>query len=232
MIRLQHIDAKVRGNTLFQAEDLRFTKGSITALLGKNGSGKSTLLKAIAGLDSLVQGTILLEDKRFHLQKSYFPSPLVSYIPVKIQTFGSITLMDFVLSGRSEQRGFFDIPSAVEQKDVLLLLQQFNMQQMAEDAFENLSDGEQKMALIMRSMHRNAQILLLDEPESFLDVGNRKKVFELLKNLANEGKTIIFSTHQPDLAANYVNNFLAIHDQEIRQHPVGDYNELIHYLFN
>lgn len=231
MIRLQKIQAEVRGEILFQLDDVHFSKGSFTALIGKNGSGKSTLLRAIAGLDTLVKGTISLNNESFQFGKNYFPTYSISYIPVKIQPFGSISLIDFVLSGRAEQRGFFDIPSFAEQKDVLVLLEQFNMHHMASDSFSNLSDGEQKIALIMRSIYKNTQILLLDEPESFLDVGNRKKVFELLRDLTKEGKTIIFSTHQPDLAAQYVSGFLSIHNQIIYQHPASDLYELMQRLF-
>lgn len=231
MIRLQKIQAEVRGETLFQFDDVHFSKGSFTALLGKNGSGKSTLLRAIAGLDTSVKGSISLNNKTFQFGKNYFTNSLISYIPVKIEPFGSITLIDFVLSGRAEQRGFFDIPSCAEQKDVLVLLEQFNMHHMANDTFSDLSDGEQKIALIMRSIYKNAQILLLDEPESFLDVGNRKKVFELLRDLTKQGKTILFSTHQPDLAAQYVSGFLSIHNQIIYQHPVSDLCELMQLLF-
>jgi iron complex transport system ATP-binding protein len=231
MIGLQHIKAVVRGEILFQADEVFFPKGSLTALLGRNGSGKSTLLKAIAGLESLVYGSVSLEGEIHQFQKNYFPSPLVSYIPVKIEPFGAITLFDFVLSGGAQQRGFMDIPSIDEQNKVLDLLAQFNIKSMAYDAFENLSDGEQKMALILRSIHKNAQILLLDEPESFLDVGNRRTVFRLLKELANQGKTIVFSTHHPDLAANYVNQFLAIHEQKLSLHPVNSYHDLVQLLF-
>jgi iron complex transport system ATP-binding protein len=172
MIIIQNIQATIRKKSLFQAAELRVERGALLALIGKNGSGKSTFLKALAGLDSLVTGKITLDDKEFMFQRNYFPSKSVSYIPVKIVPFGAISLMDFVLSGKSTERNFLDVPKREEQEEVKRLLSQFNMEHMAQDAFENLSDGEQKLALIMRSVYRNADVLLLDAPESFLDVGN------------------------------------------------------------
>ncbi len=231
MITFLNIRAEVRNKKLFEVSNLHIKQGSLIALIGKNGSGKSTLLKAIAGLDTFVSGEILLDSKRFQLQKNYHPSSLVSYIPVKIQPFGAISLLDFILSGKTNNRNFLDIPSKSEILEVLNVLEQFSMQNMAQDAFENLSDGEQKLALIIRSVYRNSEILLLDEPESFLDVGNRKLVFEWLKNLSINGKTIIFSTHQPDLAQGYVDDFMTIHQQQLSIVSCTDLKKTLEQLF-
>ena len=231
MIVLKKIQATIRKNLLFQADGLYVERGALLALIGKNGSGKSTFLKALAGLDTVLTGEIVLADESFVFGKNYFPTKRVSYIPVKIVPFGSISLLDFVLSGRSAERNFLDLPTREEQEDVKALLAQFNMEHMVMDAFENLSDGEQKLALIMRSVYRDADVLLLDEPESFLDVSNRKLVFEWLKKLADQGKTIIFSTHQPDLAAHYASGFLTIHNTELRLEPVSDLNHLLERVF-
>jgi iron complex transport system ATP-binding protein len=231
MIKLTNIQASARKRQLFQAEELSVERGALLALIGKNGAGKSTFLKALAGLESLVSGQISLEGTTFTFGKDYFPSKRVSYIPVKIVPFGAISLLDFVLSGKSMERNFLDLPSQTEQQEVMDLLAQFNMQHMANDAFENLSDGEQKLALIMRSVYRNADVLLLDEPESFLDVSNRKLVFEWLKKLSEQGKTIIFSTHQPDLAAQYTSGFLTIHEGEIRLEEVSQLEYILARVF-
>ncbi len=205
---------------LFQAENIAIPQGSLVALVGKNGTGKSSLLKALAGLDSLVHGEIALRRRKSVLQTNYFPSETVSYIPVKINPFGAISLLDFVLSGKSTKRNFLDIPTKQEIDEVHGLLEQFQMHHMAQDSFEQLSDGEQKLALIMRSIHRDSEVLLLDEPESFLDVGNRKMIFEWLQNLSKKGKTVIFSTHQPELAASFVDIFLSIEENKLRaRHP-------------
>ena len=231
MLHLTNIQASARKRQLFQAEELNVHRGALLALIGKNGAGKSTFLKALAGLESLVSGQISLEGTRYTFGKDYFPSKRVSYIPVKIVPFGAISLLDFVLSGKSTERNFLDVPSQNEQQEVKDLLAQFNMEHMALDAFENLSDGEQKLALIMRSVYRNADVLLLDEPESFLDVSNRKLVFEWLKKLSDQGKTIIFSTHQPDLAAQFASGFLTIHNGQISQEPISKMDDILIRIF-
>lgn len=231
MVELNHINAVIRDRTLFQAEKLEFKEGDLIALIGKNGSGKSTLLKTISGFDTPVQGTISINKKEYSLQKNYYPSAWVSYIPVKLSPFGSISLLDFILSGKSADRNFLDIPSEKEQIEVIELLKQFKMEAMIHDPFELLSDGEQKLALILRSVYRNSQFLLLDEPESFLDVGNRKRIFEWLKELSNQGKTILFSTHQPELAAAYVKSFLCIDNQKIELKPVEKIDKSFGFLY-
>jgi iron complex transport system ATP-binding protein len=230
LIHLKNIQAKIRNKILFETDSIPIKKGELMALVGKNGSGKSTLLKAIAGIKTFVSGQISINENTYALQNSPIPTDLVSYIPVKIQPFGAISLMDFILSGKTKGRNFLDVPSKSEASEVFSLLAQFNMQDMSSDAFENLSDGEQKLALIMRSVYRNSEILLLDEPESFLDVGNRKLVFEWLNKLSLEGKTIIFSTHQPDLAKDYVNGFIAIHENKITVLPCVEIKQIMERL--
>lgn len=200
------------------------------ALVGKNGTGKSSLLKAIAGLDSLVQGEITLKNVASTFKNNYFPSEIVSYIPVKLMPFGAVSLADFILSGKSMSRNFMDIPSQQEVEHVSQLLERFSMRHMALDSFDLLSDGEQKLALIMRSVYRDAEVLLIDEPESFLDVGNRKMIFQWLKTLAQQGKTIIFSTHQPELAAQFIDSFLVIQKEKIVFRPTKDLNEILEVL--
>ena len=231
MVELANIVASIRGKVLFRSENLSFQTGELVAFLGKNGSGKSTLLKAMAGLNSLVSGEIRVSGANYFFQKNYFPSQTVSYIPVKIHPFGSISLLDFILSGKSAGRNFMDIPSKAEQAEVMQLLEQFNLQHMALDAFDLLSDGEQKLALIMRSIYRNSEILLLDEPESFLDVGNRKRVFQWLKKLSSQGKTILFSTHQPDLALDYADKFLCIEDKRMFIQDVEQIDKSFSFLY-
>lgn len=229
---MRNIKAEVRNRTLFETSELQFRKGELVALIGRNGSGKSTLLKALAGLDSMVEGEIIVDEEIHVLKKNYYPSSTVSYIPVKIAPFGSINLLDFVLSGKSEQRNFMDIPRKEERETVIKLLEQFQMQNMVYDSFENLSDGEQKLALIMRSVYRNSEVLLLDEPESFLDVGNRKLVFEWLRKLSNQGKTIIFSTHQPDLASKYIDSFIYIQGGQLKRASKDELSEKTKIIFD
>lgn len=231
MIELRDIHFAIRNKLLFQADYLRFEFGELIALVGKNGSGKSTFLKAVAGLSIGVTGEVVLNGKVFNLNTNHNPSTSISYIPVKLSPFGSINLMDFILSGKSSSRSFMDIPAHGEIENVLLLLQHFQLQHMAYDSFELLSDGEQKLALILRSVYRNSEILLLDEPESFLDVGNRKRVFEWLKRLSLSGKIVIFSTHQPELAAEYADSFLCIDQGSLYCTPASSVDGAFSFLY-
>lgn len=230
-MELRDIHCAIRNKSLFHADYLRFDPGDLVALVGKNGSGKSTFLKAVAGLSVGVMGEVIFKGKVFNLNTNHNPSTSISYIPVKLSPFGSINLMDFILSGKSSTRSFMDVPAYGEIDNVLSLLQQFQLQHIAYDAFELLSDGEQKLALIIRSVYRNSEILLLDEPESFLDVGNRKRVFEWLKRLSLSGKIVIFSTHQPELAAEYADAFLCIDQGSLYSTPTSSVDRAFSFLY-
>lgn len=215
MMKLNNIHVAIKHRLLFEASELAFPKGTMTALLGKNGSGKSTFLRGLCGFNQEISGDIDFFGCAMQFGKHYKPFTGMSYVPVKQPVFGQITLLDVVLSGRSAARNFLDLPSKEEQQEALDVLDIFGLQKFSSQIFTELSDGEQKMGLIARSIFQNAAVILLDEPEAFLDVGNRARMFKELRKLADEGKIIILSTHQPQLAVQYCDFVAYIHDQQM-----------------
>jgi iron complex transport system ATP-binding protein len=213
MMKLTTIRVAIKQRLLFDADELLFPKGSMTALLGKNGSGKSTFLRGLCGFNQEISGGIDFFGCGMKFGKHFKPFNGMSYVPVKQPVFGQISLLDVVLSGRSAARNFLDLPSKEEQQEALEVLAIFNLERFASTIFTELSDGEQKMGLIARSIFQNAAVILLDEPEAFLDVGNRARMFKELRKLADAGKIIILSTHQPHLAMQYCDAVVCIHNQ-------------------
>jgi iron complex transport system ATP-binding protein len=212
---LQHNTVSVENRLLFSIDRLAISKGSMVALLGKNGSGKSTFLRGICGFNQHVSGEIDFFGCNLIFNSKFKPFSGIAYVPVKQPIFGRITLLDVVLSGRSATRNFLDIPSSREQEEALDVLSIFSLNQYAQSSYVELSDGEQKMGLVARAIFQNAAIILLDEPEAFLDVGNRARMFKELRKLADSGKIIILSTHQPQLAMKYCDEVAYIQDQKL-----------------
>jgi iron complex transport system ATP-binding protein len=215
MMKLNNIHVAIKHRLLFEANELAFPKGSMTALLGKNGSGKSTFLRGLCGFNQEISGDIDFFGCGMKFGKHFKPFNGMSYVPVKQPVFGQISLLDVVLSGRSAERNFLDLPSKEEQQEALDVLNIFGLHDFSSQIFTEFSDGEQKMGLIARSIFQNAAVILLDEPEAFLDVGNRARMFKELRKLADEGKIIILSTHQPQLAVQYCDFVAYIHEQQL-----------------
>ena len=232
MMKLNTISVAIKQRQLFSVDYLEFPKGTMTALLGKNGSGKSTFLRGLCGFNQEITGSVDFFGCEMKFGKHFRPFNGMSYVPVKQPVFGQITLVDVVLSGRSATRNFLDLPSKEELQEALEVLDVFGLRTFSQAIFTELSDGEQKMGLIARSIFQNAAVILLDEPEAFLDVGNRARMFKELRKLADEGKIIILSTHQPQLAVQYCDFVAYIHECQLELIPAVDCSEeLINRVF-
>lgn len=216
MISLQNIRVAIMDRILFETNHFSLNKGTMTALLGKNGSGKSTFLRGLCGFNQEISGSINYFGCDMMFGKQFKPFNGIAYVPVKQTVFGRITLLDVVLSGRSASRNFLDLPAKGEKEEALNVLEIFNLTSFSDSIFTELSDGEQKMGLVARAIFQNADVILLDEPEAFLDVGNRARMFKELRKLADSGKIILLSTHQPQLAVKYCDEVAFIQNCQLQ----------------
>jgi len=232
MMTLENIRVAIANRVLFEVANFALQKGTMTALLGKNGSGKSTFLRGLCGFNQDLSGTINYFGCEMTFGKQFKPFNGMAYVPVKQAVFGQITLLDVVLSGRSASRNFLDIPTKEEREEALKVLEIFNLNSFASSIFTELSDGEQKMGLVARAIFQNADVILLDEPEAFLDVGNRARMFKELRKLADSGKIIVLSTHQPQLAIKYCDEVGYIHNGQLEVVSVTECTDaLIEMIF-
>lgn len=225
MLQVTKAHIKIENRALFDCDHFSLKKGQITALLGKNGTGKSTFLSAICRLNNYLSGECVLDEKSIFELPQKVILKKIAIVPVKQLVFGKLSLIDLVLSGKMAERNFLDITKKEDVHKANAILEQLGMASFSEQLFSNLSDGEQKLGLLAKALFQEADYLFLDEPEAFLDVGNRIKVFKILKSLAEQGKSILFSTHQPDLAKNYCSHIAFIANGNLKTTKPSDYNE-------
>lgn len=178
--------------------DLTFYPGQITALVGPNGAGKSTLLKALDGVQPPTHGEVLLDGQP--LRK---PSPRIAYVPQRSEvewTF-PISVLDVALMGRALRASrWLPIP-ARDRQDALRALDEVAMRRFAEVQIGALSGGQQQRVFIARSLLQSADVNLLDEPFAGVDVPTQSLILEVFAKLRAEGKTIVFATHDLNIAA-------------------------------
>lgn len=175
--------------------------GTITAILGPNGAGKTTLLRVILGLLKPQRGTIRLEGKP---QKSFSRremSRLVGLVPQSEYIPFDFSVLEFVLLGRAPYLGPLDMPRAADRTIALDALRMVGLEHLRERATPSLSGGERQLAMIARALAQQPRLLLLDEPTSHLDLSNRDRVLNVLRAQARAGVTVVFTTHDPNLAA-------------------------------
>jgi iron complex transport system ATP-binding protein len=181
--------------------DFSLTEGELIALVGTNGIGKSTLLRTLSGMQPLIKGAVQLKEKDLH---SYTALQLANYLSVVLtETPASknLTVLELVSLGRQPYTNWMGKLSEDDKKIVTLALEATNTEALSDNKCFELSDGQLQRVYIARALAQDTPIIILDEPTTHLDLYHRASILKLLKNLATEtNKTILFSTHEIDLA--------------------------------
>ena len=177
--------------------DLSFSlcQGEMVCMLGPNGCGKSTLLRTLAGLQPAIGGTFEIQNTKSNIQNS------TALVLTERLSLENTTIHDVVAMGRYPYTSFLGGLSAEDEQVVSQALANVGLEGTEDSFFNAHSDGEKQRALIAKAIAQETPIILLDEPTAHLDLPNRIKILQLLRRLAHEqGKTILISTHELDLA--------------------------------
>lgn len=195
---------------------LTFNANEFSVILGPNGSGKTTLIKLIARLIKPVSGKLFLKDipyekikiKEFYKQISYVPQKFISIYPY--------TVYEIVLMGRSLNFSLLGYESQNDVKKVNEILERLELSHLAKKRINEISGGELQKVILARSLVQETEIILLDEPNTHLDLKHQVQIFELLKSLKDNGKTIIAVSHDINLASFYADRLIFIKDGMIK----------------
>lgn len=182
------------GHMALQEASFQTPTGSITALVGVNGSGKSTLFKAIMGFVRLAQGEIkvLGMSVATALKKNY-----VAYVPQSEEVDWQFPVLveDVVMMGRFGHMGLLRIPSRRDHAAVAAALERVNMSAYRKRQIGELSGGQRKRVFLARALAQEGRLILLDEPFTGVDVNTEDQIIQLLRELRDEGRVILVSTH-------------------------------------
>jgi manganese/iron transport system ATP-binding protein len=168
--------------------------GSITALVGVNGAGKSTIFKAIMGFVPLAAGsiTILGQDVRQAQRQNR-----VAYVPQSEEVDWNFPVLveDVVMMGRFGHMNMLRMPRPIDRESVAAALARVNMTEYAKRQIGELSGGQKKRVFLARALAQEGEVILLDEPFTGVDVKTEDAIIALLRDLRDEGKVILVSTH-------------------------------------
>lgn len=194
--------------------DLNFSlhTGEMVCMLGPNGCGKSTLLRTLAGLQPALSG-------EYKIQNSDRPEKSVALVLTERLSMDNTTVHDVVAMGRYPYTSFLGGLSEQDEEIIAASLQAVGFDLVALNStlspFNAHSDGEKQRILIAKALAQQTPIILLDEPTAHLDLPHRILILRLLRQLAHEqGKTVLISTHELDLA-------LALSDRILLMSPAG-----------
>lgn len=186
--------------------------GELTAVLGPNGVGKTTLFRCILGLQKRYTGAIRVGGADAKTLSARALAHRIAYIPqIHAQTFG-YSVLDMVLMGTSHALSALSLPGPGEVAAAESALARLGIESLARKNFSHLSGGEQQLTLIARALAQHAEALLMDEPTASLDYGNQAHVLGVVRSLADDGFTVMLSTHNPQHALWYADKTLALLD--------------------
>lgn len=193
----------------------RAEEGQLLAVLGPNGVGKTTLFRCILGLQQQYKGSICIDGIDAHSLSPRELAHKIAYIP---QTHGiafSYSVQDMVLMGTTHQVSTMGVPKQKELDSANGALDRLGISHLTYHNFSKLSGGEQQLVLIARALAQNTKTLLMDEPTASLDYGNQSLVLRQVRKLADDGYTILLSTHNPQHAIWYADRAVALFDGAI-----------------
>lgn len=172
----------------------------ICFIMGNNGSGKTTLLKNIMGFLVPQSGNVYIKGKTASTLDHHTMSKLVSYVPQAIQLNTDFKVIDYLALGRTPHSGFLNRLGESDYEIIDKYSYRFGIEDFLQIEFNKLSGGQKQMIAIVRSLIQDTPIVVLDEPMSALDIGKQVDLLKSFRELTNEGKTFIMTTHNPNHA--------------------------------
>lgn len=191
--------------------DLELLPGKVTAIVGANASGKSTLLRAMSRLLTPSKGRVLLDGLAVHKTPTRQLARTLGLLPQSPIAPEGITVADLIGRGRHPHHGVFSRWSKEDDEAVASAMEVTRTEDLAERAVDELSGGQRQRVWIAMALAQGTDLLLLDEPTTFLDISHQVEVLDLLTDLNSaRGTTVVMVLHDLNLAARYADHLVGI----------------------
>ena len=197
ILRAEGLGVRYESGPALEDADFEVNLGERLAVVGPNGAGKSTLLKVIAGVLTPTEGAVQIfgNEPGGHI--------CIAYVPQRNQVDWSfpVTVADVVMMGRVGQLGLFRNPKASDWELVNDAMDVVRMTHLAKRQISQLSGGQQQRMFIARALAQEAELMLMDEPLTGLDINSQEEVFSILDRLQQQNVTVLVSLHDLKMAA-------------------------------
>ena len=205
--------------TILTDINLNIAAGKITTIIGANVCGKSTLLRTMSRLISPQQGQVLLDGKSIHQYPSRQLAQSLGLLPQSPIAPDGITVGDLVSRGRHPHHSFFSRWSSIDDDAIAQALEVTKTSALIDRDLDELSGGQRQRVWIAMALAQQTDILLLDEPTTFLDIAHQVEVLDLLIDLNNtRGTTIVLVLHDLNLAARYSDKLIIMQQGRVFAH--------------
>lgn len=204
-----------KGKTLLRELNLTVNRGEMVALIGRNGTGKSTLLKSMIGLLTPLEGVRLLEGKALEEYSLSRRAQMLSFVSSHLEQLPSLTVGELVALGRMPYTGWMGRLRKEDHAMIGRALEEVQLRSLESRQLDCLSDGERQRAMIARAFVQDTPLMVLDEPTAFLDIPNTFEMMRILSKFRDDGRSIVYSTHDLETAMQCADKMWVIHDGRI-----------------
>lgn len=215
--RTKDLSVGYGGKALIHDINIELKKGEILTLVGPNGSGKSTILKSITKHLKTIAGTAMVEEISIDQMDYRDLAKKVAVVLTERIKGELLTCYDVVATGRYPYTGSLGILSQEDREIVKNAMERVKVDQLAARDFYSISDGQRQRVLLARAICQQPEIIVLDEPTSFLDIKHKLELLAILRSMAKEkGITVIMSLHEIDLAMKISDKVCCVKGETIR----------------
>lgn len=202
MIELRGLSAGYPGRPVLEGLDLSFPRGEITSLIGPNGCGKTTLLRAACGLLPLQGGQVLYSGRELRDFGRREFARLVSILP-QVRDVPSIRAGQLVAHGRYPHLGFGRDLTRADREKIAWAMEVTGTAALGDKELSRLSGGERQRVYLAMTLCQDTEVVFLDEPTTYLDIGQKYEMLELVRRVNALGKTVVMVLHDLPLAFSY-----------------------------
>ena len=211
---VKNLSYSVRGQNILSSISLEIFNGEYVAIIGPNGGGKTTLIRLLLGLDTPTDGKIKLYGKKIKNFKEWHK---IGYVPQRASLVDAsfpATVKDIVNMGRVSKRSFFKGMSTEDKAAVQDAMIKMDVLDLKDKMVGTLSGGQRQRVMIARALASNPEILILDEPNTGVDMVSQKNFYALLGKLnRDENITIVFITHDIGVIADDIGRLFTINQK-------------------
>jgi iron complex transport system ATP-binding protein len=210
-LRAERLSLGYDDRTIVEALDLDILDGRLTAIVGANACGKSTLLRGLARLLKPRAGRVLLDDRALTDVSTREVSRILGMLPQTPVAPDGITVGDLVSRGRHPHQGWFRQWRPDDESAVAAALEATDTQDLVRRPIRELSGGQRQRVWVAMALAQQTDLLLLDEPTTFLDISHQVDLLRLLRDLnRSTGRTIVTVLHDLNLACRYSDHLIAM----------------------
>ncbi|BCZ44744.1 putative iron chelatin transport ATP-binding protein [Clostridium gelidum] len=215
-LEIKNLSVNYLDKAILDNINLLLKEGEVTILLGLNGTGKTTLLKSMVGLVKTISGELIYDNKDILKISNKERGKLISYISQNLHTSKNYSVEDIILMGITPYLGLFDMPSEKHYQMVNEALKKLKIYHLKNRLIGELSGGERRLVYLARVFIQNSNIILLDEPNTFLDYVKQHDFFKFLTKIINENNLInLITVHDINLALRYADKIVILNENKI-----------------